>query len=89
MPAFRALKKEGLFNVSALVVFVSFLLLEEQAFPRFFSFIDITPNHVPGTGSIGIINMVLALKKLVVRWERRVVQWMLRESLRFGASGLD
>lgn len=89
MPVFRALRKEGSLNVSAPVVFVSFLLLEEQAFPRCFCFMDIMPNHVPGTGSIGIMNMVLALKKLVVGWERRVVQWMLRESLRFGASGLD
>lgn len=66
MPVFRALRKEGSLNVSAPVVFVSFLLLEEQAFPRCFCFMDIMPNHVPGTGSIGIMNMVLALKKLVV-----------------------
>lgn len=43
------------------------------------------PNQVLGTGSTGLGNMVLALRKLVIRRERRVVRWMLRESLRSGA----
>ena len=43
-----------------------------------------------GTGDVGINNTALALKKLVIRWERRVVQFKARErSLRFGACGLD
>lgn len=55
-------------------------------FPRFILFYK--PNQVLGTGSMGLGNMVLALRKLVIRRERRVVWWMLRESLRSGGSEL-
>lgn len=40
---------------------------------------------MPGTGNVGINNTALALKKLVIRWEKRVVLFIAREgSLRFG-----
>lgn len=41
-----------------------------------------------GTGSTGLDSMVLALRKLMIRRERRVVQWMLRANLRSRGSEL-
>ena len=57
-----------------------------ETFPRFVLFHK--PSQVLGTGSTGLDSMVLALRKLMIRRKRRVVQWMLRASLRSRGSEL-